>query len=273
MRQQALQDSWSARELYLDLMKRCLINSIYEDPGIIPKSDRSEVNEDARRRGLDWPTRAMTMIGSERLENIQCCVEDVIRNRVAGDLIETGVWRGGATIFMRAILRAWDVRDRRVWVADSFAGLPAPSPDSAPDEHCDDLHQYQHLAVSLEEVQENFSRFGLLDDQVAFLKGWFCDTLPSAPIAQLAVIRFDGDMNIGLFQHGHVGCRKRSAFQPRVRGWVDLCLDPLGPNQRLDLDPIDRCGSDAGNKLVLDRMFGLSKPCLKSGEPRICGFS
>jgi hypothetical protein len=46
----------------------------------------------------------------------------------------------------------------------------------------------------MESVQRNFERYGLLDEQVRFLPGWFRDTLPSAPIDQLAVIRLDGDM-------------------------------------------------------------------------------
>ena len=46
----------------------------------------------------------------------------------------------------------------------------------------------------IEQVQENFKRFDLLDDKVKFLKGWFKDTLPSAPIDHLAIIRLDGDM-------------------------------------------------------------------------------
>ena len=50
------------------------------------------------------------------------------------------------------------------------------------------------LAIPLEEVQENFRRYNLLDDQVQFLKGWFCDTLPTAPIEKLAVLRLDGDL-------------------------------------------------------------------------------
>lgn len=50
------------------------------------------------------------------------------------------------------------------------------------------------LSVSLEKIQDNFRRFGLLDDQVQFLKGWFEDTLPKAPIDRLAILRLDGDM-------------------------------------------------------------------------------
>ena len=52
---------------------------------------------------------------------------------------------------------------------------------------------YKHFAVGLEQVHENFARFGFLDDQTIFLKGWFKDTLPSAPIPQLAIMRLDGD--------------------------------------------------------------------------------
>jgi O-methyltransferase len=50
------------------------------------------------------------------------------------------------------------------------------------------------LGVSVEQVKANFSRYGLLDDQVRFLKGWFSETLPSAPIERLAILRLDGDM-------------------------------------------------------------------------------
>ena len=59
----------------------------------------------AREEGLDWPAEAETMIGRKRLNNIQSCIETVIRDGVPGDLVETGVWRGGASIFMRAVTR------------------------------------------------------------------------------------------------------------------------------------------------------------------------
>ena len=111
-----------------------------------------------------------------------------------GDLIETGVWRGGATIFMRAILKARGVTDRLVWVADSFAGLPPPDTARYPQDEGITLHQFPQLAVPLERVQDNFRRYGLLDEQVRFLKGWFRDTLPTAPIERLAILRLDGDL-------------------------------------------------------------------------------
>jgi len=195
-------------KLYLDLLKRCVSNSIYDDDLDLMRGTMTldaatgryvavkGVPVDPARKyfGGIWPSRAHTMIGIPRLDNLQQCVEDVLRRGVPGDLIETGVWRGGATIFMRGILKAYGVTERRVWVADSFAGLPEADYARYPKETDQKFHLHQDLAVSLDDVRRNFERYGLLDDQVRFLKGWFRDTLSSAPIAQLAILRLDGDL-------------------------------------------------------------------------------
>lgn len=145
-------------------------------------------------RGGKWPEHAESMIGMPRLDNVQHCVTTVVKEGVPGDVIETGVWRGGATILMRAVLAAYGVTDRTVWVADSFEGLPPPSAQDYPADAGDQHFTKTELAVSLEQVQANFARYDLLDDQVRFLKGWFKDTLPTAPIERLAVMRLDGDL-------------------------------------------------------------------------------
>lgn len=73
-------------------------------------------------------------------------------------------------------------------------GLPRPDPGAYPADSGDALWTVPQLAVSLETVKANFARYGLLDDRVRFLPGWFRDTLPAAPISQLALLRLDGDM-------------------------------------------------------------------------------
>jgi O-methyltransferase len=207
-------------ELYLDLLKKCLTRLLFPDAvqlGARPRGRRITqtffrpvrhwltrqnlmlaraipFSVERRVEGLDWPVEAETMIGIHRLNNIQECVTDILRRGVPGDFIETGVWRGGAVIFMRAILKAYQDTDRVVWAADSFQGLPQPDPDRYPADAGDTLWMYKHLAVSEEQVRANFARYGLLDDQVRFLVGWFRDTLPTAPIERLALMRLDGDM-------------------------------------------------------------------------------
>jgi Macrocin-O-methyltransferase (TylF) len=184
-------------ELYLDLLKKSLTATLLaEEPDHDQESQAAFLHGFVAHyiRGT-----ALTMLPMGRLSHLQTCVVDVIRDSVPGDLIETGVWRGGATIFMRGILKALNVTDRRVWVADSFEGLPVPDAEKFPLEAKAHAGPFMtkvcnHLAVSMEDVRRNFQAYGLLDDQVRFLKGWFRDSLPQAPIDRLAVMRLDGDL-------------------------------------------------------------------------------
>lgn len=155
----------------------------------------AEVPFDPKKRaeGRDVPTRGETMIGFARLDNLQYCVDTAIDEGIEGDFLEAGVWRGGASIFMKALLAARGVKDRKVWLADSFAGLPAPDPRYPADEGSE-LHTLDVLSVTEEQVRANFQKYGLLDENVRFLKGWFEYTLASAPFTKLAVLRLDGDM-------------------------------------------------------------------------------
>lgn len=205
-----------ARSLYIDLLKRALTNWIHgheefiavkptglgrvlggmviPDGAMLVKPQRFD--EPKRTVGQDWPAPlfAHTMVGFKRLTNLQMCMERVILDGVPGDVIETGVWRGGSTILMRGILKAYGETDRRVWVADSFQGLPPPNSSDYPADEGDIHHTIDSLKISLEQVKENFAAYGLLDGQVQFLEGWFSETLPTAPIDKISVLRLDGDM-------------------------------------------------------------------------------
>jgi len=151
------------------------------------------IDENAAQQGY-WSIVADTMIGTIGLDNIQFCMEQVLLNEVPGDFIETGVWRGGSCIFMRAVLAAYQVKDRFVYVADSFRGLPKPDPVAFKEDANDQHWKQDFLSVSKESVENNFKRYALLDDKVIFLEGWFKDTLPHIPSKKFAVIRLDGDM-------------------------------------------------------------------------------
>jgi len=151
-------------------------------------------NPSDRLNGLDWPTYADTMVGLKRLENIQYCFQEVIKNNIPGDFIETGVWRGGSVIFMAALLKDSNITNRTVWVADSFEGLPKPNAEKYVLDKGDMHYMWKELAIPLEQVKNNFRKYDLLGDNVKFLKGWFKDTLPTAPIEKLAILRLDGDL-------------------------------------------------------------------------------
>jgi O-methyltransferase len=191
--------TWTIRRIgvpaYMTIVRR--VPAAHRLAAPVERTLRRFVAVDPRERseGRDWPADAETMVGLVRLDNLQQCIESVMRDGVPGDLIETGIWRGGATIFMRAVLAAYGDESRTVWAADSFAGLPKPDVAKAPQDAGDTTWAFSaELAVPLETVKANFARYGLLDDRVRFLVGWFKDTLPVAPIERLAVMRLDGDM-------------------------------------------------------------------------------
>ncbi|WP_246680928.1 TylF/MycF family methyltransferase [Mesorhizobium sp. B3-1-9] len=181
------------RNRYLNLLEASLTGTLYGDAPIDPWTG-GQYDPNKRALGRDWPGLAQTMIGSARMRNLRHLCETVILNDVPGDFIETGVWRGGACIFMRGILASYAETRRRIFVADSFAGLPPPSPEKYAADVGDTHHVHGELAISRKDVEENFRRYDLLDEQVVFLEGWFKDTLPNAPIQKLAVLRLDGDM-------------------------------------------------------------------------------
>jgi O-methyltransferase len=209
-------------QLYLDLMKKTLSFTIWPEPPIaimtfnhrrpplkrflvsaiskvlnkkkLQLSKAVEWSDSLRGEGQVKSAYAHTMIGLKRLNNLQYCIETVLQEGVEGDFIETGVWRGGACIFMRAVLAAYGVKNRRVFVADSFEGLPEPDALTYPADEGDEHYTYSYLAVSKAEVENNFCKYGLLDEQVVFVKGWFKDTLPQVALEKLSILRLDGDM-------------------------------------------------------------------------------
>src|SRR2546426_10969150 len=157
-----LKPSTTPAELYLDLLKKSLTRYIFPEPAegvetvlqrrtlrwafyraarpilalknldVVPR--RALFDPNLRAIGRDSPKYAETMVGLKRLENIQYCARNILRDKTPGDFIETGAWRGGACIFMRAILKVYGDLERIVWVADSFKGLPKPDLRKFPDD-------------------------------------------------------------------------------------------------------------------------------------------
>jgi O-methyltransferase len=148
---------------------------------------------EARAEGRDWPPYAETMVGRARLDHVRRCAAEVLADGVPGDFAECGVWRGGVVTLLRAALAVAGDDERLVWAADSFEGLPAPDPGTPQDAGAD-LSGVPILAVGADQVRANLARYGLLDDRVRFLVGWFSDTLPTAPIERLSLLRVDGDL-------------------------------------------------------------------------------
>lgn len=193
-------------KLELEFIKRLLTDTVYNEEikndyfinRILPTPKQivdiilSPIDP-IRIEGMDWPDKAHTMIGFKRLNNLHANMDYIRDNNVEGDLIETGVWRGGASIFMQYYNKLYKL-NKKLFVADSFEGLPKPDAVKYPVDKDDKHYKENFLKVSLEEVKENFKLYDCLNDNVVFLKGWFKDTLNNEEIGKLSLLRFDGDM-------------------------------------------------------------------------------
>ncbi len=186
-------DGEALRMAYLGLLKLCLCDlggstTMSVDrtrDGLVMSRELVGGWVKTRALGMDWPRTGLTMVGLDRLHDLQSCVESVVRDGIEGDAIEAGTWRGGASILMRATLDSLGADERTLWVADSFQGFPATTEE-------DDLAVVDFLAVSLEEVKENFARFGV-GRGVRFLPGFFEETMPGLNDRKWSIIRLDGD--------------------------------------------------------------------------------
>jgi len=187
------------RDRYLDLMVITLTGYVYDSRSVLPgigamkDLQKNTINKELREKGLDWPEIGFTMIGNDALKSIKWMIETVLEKNVPGDFIETGVWRGGASIFAKAVLRAHGVdKIRKVWVCDSFKGLPKARTQN--DDNSWEL--MASLRVDKETVMGNFRKFDLLDENVKFVEGYFVDSLPKIrdELTELSILRLDGDM-------------------------------------------------------------------------------
>lgn len=176
--------------LYLNLLKKSVTDALYNHE--LLREDHLDgvcVTEDC----LTTSKRSQSMIGLKRLDNIQECFDTVMKDNIPGDLIETGVWRGGSTIFMAGLIKIYEQK-RKIFVADSFEGLPYPNIERFPDEEGDPHWMCDYMKISIDEVSNNFKAYDLLDENIIFVKGWFENTLPTLKNEIFSLIRLDGDM-------------------------------------------------------------------------------
>ncbi len=128
-----------------------------------------------------------TMCSNARLRGLYRAVRYVAENRVSGDLVECGSAKGGSAALMALTSRRLGER-RKIWLFDTFEGLPAPTSD---DPEVASLFTGDCLGT-LSEVQALFERLHVAED-ARFVKGLFQETLPQSHIPAIAVLHIDGD--------------------------------------------------------------------------------
>ncbi len=153
-----------------------------------------KIETEKRLNGYDWPAKAKTMVGLNRLNNVEFCVNSILKDNIEGDFVETGIWRGGVIILISALLEEREINNRYIWAFDSFQGLPKPNPEKYPIDRGNNLYKINLLAASLEEVYNNYKEYNISTERVIFNKGWFKDTLPNNEVNKISLLRLDGDL-------------------------------------------------------------------------------
>ncbi|MBX9587297.1 MAG: TylF/MycF family methyltransferase [Gammaproteobacteria bacterium] len=180
---------------YLELIKNSVLDLLNTrcDKGVVDTQNKEDAFSDRVFQHV-WHGRALSMCTITRLDSMFQFIFNTINNKVDGDIIECGVWRGGCAIYMQAILYILGRLDKKLFLADSYCGLPIPDTELDKEMYYNsNVEDVNRLFISEETVRDNFTRYNLLFDNVIFLKGWFKDTLPTDKIKSLSILRIDCD--------------------------------------------------------------------------------
>ncbi len=144
-----------------------------------------------------------TGTSTERIAGLIRAVKYLTNNKIEGDFVECGVWRGGS--MMAAMLTLLQLRDtsRHFYLFDTYEGMTPPTDKDMTYEGTSaasilansekkDGHGWWCIA-SLEDVQRNVFSTGYPKEKIHFIKGRVEDTLPAQAPQRIALLRLDTD--------------------------------------------------------------------------------
>lgn len=140
----------------------------------------------------------------ETLQSTYELTQHALEN-IKGDLVECGVGAGSQIAVMKNTCTELG-QHANIWAFDSYQGIPMASindnqqpgikyftdDDYRPD--TSELVSSGITAHSMENVQNNLTKWCGNLDGFKFVEGWFQDTLPVTKIKKIALLRLDGDL-------------------------------------------------------------------------------
>jgi O-methyltransferase len=133
-----------------------------------------------------------TMVTNKNLIALYRLVQHVDKMGLPGDIVECGVWNGGSAAIMGvAAQKTNNCKNRRLWLFDSFEGLPPPT------EKDGDLERRNYFAGwckgDANKVRWIFGKLGVPLEVVSIVPGWFDKTLRGSPVNCIAILHVDAD--------------------------------------------------------------------------------
>lgn len=157
----------------------------------------------AATREIIVRVRPFTMTSPERVAALCAAAEYVVRNRIPGDFVECGVWKGGSAMAAALVFLRLGETSRTLHLFDTFEGMSAPtevdrvaaSGAAAAEVLAAEDPRGSHVwAVSpLEEVRANMATVGYPGERIRFIKGKVEDTIPRWAPPTISILRLDTD--------------------------------------------------------------------------------
>mgnify|MGYP001547072112 FL=1 len=145
-----------------------------------------------------------TMTSPERVAALVEAVRYVVANRIPGDFVECGVWRGGSSMAAALALKELGDVSRELWLYDTYEGMSAPTGEDVDvaGQSADAKFSQRQLTEDssewcrspIDDVRQNLESTGYPADKVHFVKGKVQDTIPGTmPAGPVAILRLDTD--------------------------------------------------------------------------------
>jgi O-methyltransferase len=130
---------------------------------------------------------SLSLVSKERFDNIDYIAKILETDNIKGDIVETGIWRGGMVAYLSQIFP-----NRKIYGCDSFEGCQNPKDGKYI--VAGETHNYgKYYGGTLDDVKENLNSLNIDYSNIIFIKGWFRDTMINFPSDKIALLRLDGD--------------------------------------------------------------------------------
>lgn len=164
-----------------------------------------DIKNDRSFMGLYDQTKAFSMTSIERMFGLYQSLCYLVENKIPGDYVECGVWKGGSAMMIALVLKQYNITDKKIYLYDTFEGMVEPTlEDKTVSGKNAELMMKKNVgdkesATSvwcyspLDEVKKNLQSTGYPFSQIRFIKGKVEDTLATNLPGKLALLRLDTD--------------------------------------------------------------------------------
>ena len=162
-------------------------------------------------------------------------LQQVLSNDVVGDVVELGCYKGATSLFLARLLKEC-LSNKKLWLYDSFQGLPEKSPKD--DVQLGDSFQVGELAATKAEVLRNFAHANL--SRPIIKKGWFSDLTDADLPPEICFAYLDGDYYDSIVDSFRL-CQNK--LTPGAVVVVDDYTNPQLPGVAIAVDEWCQCNS------------------------------